>query len=148
MRYTMGTLGAAVALAVGCLAGTSGVAQAESGDSGRLYSPSALVLSVGNGEDAATASVQRAVTLRCAPTPGGDHPTAAQACTELRALNGEFTTLTDSDAPGRVCTKIWNPVVVTADGVWEGRRVSWSHTFANPCVMEAAQATQKGVFAF
>lgn len=26
-------------------------------------------------------------------------------------------------------------LVVTADGVWQGKRVSYSHTFANPCAM-------------
>ncbi|MFF3764319.1 subtilase-type protease inhibitor [Streptomyces sp. NPDC001922] len=146
MRYTIGALGAAAALAVGCLASTTAVAHADSQGQSSLYAPSALVLTIGKGEDAATAAVQRAVVLRCAPRPGGDHPAAAQACSQLRAVNGEFSALTQPPAPGTVCTRIYDPVTVTADGVWNGRRVSWSQTFANQCVMEGM--TQGNVFAF
>jgi hypothetical protein len=147
MRYTVRALGAVAALTVGWLAGTSGVAQAGTVEADSLYSPSALVLTVGKGEDATTASVQRAVLLNCAPRPGGTHPAAAQACKELRAVDGEFAALAGDGGQGRMCTKIWDPVVVTADGVWEGRRVSWSYTFANACVMEGGM--QGGaVFAF
>ncbi|MGP4003892.1 subtilase-type protease inhibitor [Streptomyces sp. 8N706] len=145
MRYTIGALGAAAALAVGCLASTTAVAHAQSGEESRLYAPSALILTVGKGEDAATAAVQRAVTLRCTPRPGGDHPAPAEACTQLRAVNGEFAALTDTAGSGTVCTRIWDPVVVTAEGVWEGRRVSWTHTFANQCVLDG---TQGSVFSF
>ncbi|MGV9390508.1 SSI family serine proteinase inhibitor [Streptomyces olivaceus] len=37
------------------------------------------------------------------------------------------------------------PVVVTVDGVWEGRRLSYERTFANECLKNATGA---GVFAF
>ncbi|NUS16153.1 MAG: protease inhibitor protein, partial [Streptomyces sp.] len=33
-----------------------------------------------------------------------------------------------------MCTKEYDPVVVTVDGVWQGRRVSYERTFANECV--------------
>jgi hypothetical protein len=149
MRYTLRALGAVAVLAVGWLLGASGVAQAGGADEareGRLYAPSALVLTIGKGDDAATASVQRAVLLSCTPRPVGTHPAPAQACWELRAVDGEFAALTGAGDPGKVCTKIWDPVVTTADGVWEGRRVSWSQTFANPCVMEGMM--RGSVFAF
>ena len=147
MRYTVRTLGAVAALTVGTLAGVSGTAQAgESGETS-LYAPSAVVLTVGKGEDAATASVQRAVLLNCAPRPGGTHPAPAQACAELRANGGDFAALAGTGNSGRVCTKIWDPVVVTADGVWQGKRVSWSHRFANPCEMSWAEEGAT-VFAF
>jgi hypothetical protein len=97
-----------------------------------LYAPSALVLTVGHGESAALATPARAVTLTCAPTPSGSHPAAALACAELRGAGGDFDALT-----GRgdvLCTKQYDPVVVTVDGVWQGKRVSYERTFANECV--------------
>ncbi|MFK4144699.1 protease inhibitor [Streptomyces sp. NPDC004065] len=108
-----------------------------------LYAPSALVLTVGHGTDAAAATPERAVTLTCAPGASGTHPAAADACAELRAAGGDFEALT---TPGDVvCTKIWNPVVVTAQGVWQGKRVSYERTYANECVKNAAASS---VFAF
>jgi hypothetical protein len=97
-----------------------------------LYAPSALVLTVGHGESAVLATPARAVTLTCAPTSSGSHPAAALACAELRTVGGDFDALT-----GRgdvLCTKQYDPVVVTVDGVWQGRRVSYERTFANECV--------------
>ncbi|MEU9916933.1 protease inhibitor [Streptomyces sp. NPDC051001] len=97
-----------------------------------LYAPSALVLTVGHGESAALVTPARAVTLTCAPTPSGSHPAAALACAELRGAGGDFDALT-----GRgdvLCTKQYDPVVVTVDGVWQGKRVSYERTFANECV--------------
>ncbi|MCJ1676746.1 subtilase-type protease inhibitor [Streptomyces sp. APSN-46.1] len=97
-----------------------------------LYAPSALVLGITAGEDTATGTVLRAVTLVCAPTPGGTHPSPAAACTELQANAGRLDALTErgSSVP---CTKEWNPMTVTADGVWQGRRLNYSYTFGNPC---------------
>ncbi|MGY0063076.1 subtilase-type protease inhibitor [Streptomyces sp. LZ34] len=99
----------------------------------RLHPASALVLSYGEGEDVGSAPVRRAVTLSCRPTPTGTHPTPGQACAELRAADGAFQALTARTEPGRACTKEWRPVTVTAEGVWEGRRVWYEHTFPNPC---------------
>lgn len=39
-----------------------------------LYAPSALVLTTGHGETAATVTPERAVTLNCAPTPPARTP--------------------------------------------------------------------------
>ncbi|MYS48118.1 protease inhibitor protein, partial [Streptomyces sp. SID5998] len=92
---------------------------------------------------AATATPERAVTLTCAPTASGTHPAAPDACAELRTVGGDFDALT---AGGDVlCTKEYNPVVVTAAGVWQGKRVSYERTFANECVKNAAMTS---VFAF
>ncbi|MFF8594717.1 protease inhibitor [Streptomyces sp. NPDC015220] len=108
-----------------------------------LYAPSALVLTVGHGNTAATATPERAVTLTCAPTASGTHPAAPDACAELRAAGGDFDALT---AAGDVlCTRQYDPVVVTAAGVWQGKRVSYERTFANECVKNAAMTS---VFAF
>ena len=97
-----------------------------------LYAPSALVLTVGHGDSAATATPLRAVTLSCAPTASGTHPAPAQACAELRGVGGDVTALTARDDV--LCTKLYDPVVVTVDGVWQGKRVSYEQTFANSCV--------------
>ncbi|WP_405741202.1 protease inhibitor [Streptomyces sp. NBC_00028] len=97
-----------------------------------LYAPSALVLTTGHGDSAATVTPARAVTLSCAPTPSGTHPAAALACAELRGVGGDFDALEARDDV--MCTKEYDPVVVTVDGVWQGRRVSYERTFANECV--------------
>ncbi|MEU6478738.1 protease inhibitor [Streptomyces sp. NPDC047017] len=108
-----------------------------------LYAPSALVLTVGHGDSPATATPERAVTLTCAPTASGTHPAAPEACAELRLAGGDFDALTASDDV--VCTREYRPVVVTADGVWQGKRVSYQRTFANDCVKNASLTS---VFAF
>ncbi|MFJ1967872.1 protease inhibitor [Streptomyces sp. NPDC087903] len=108
-----------------------------------LYAPSALVLTMGHGEDAATVTPERAVTLNCAPTASGTHPAPALACAELRAADGDFDVLTARDDV--TCTKQYAPVVVTVDGVWRGKRVSYERTFANECVKSSLGVS---VFAF
>lgn len=140
MRKTTGAIGLGAALTVSAVLGigTSGTANAEPVKPKSLYPPSALVLTVGYGADAATARVQRAVTLSCRPTPSGTHPAPAQACAELRSVNGTLGRLRTGAEPGRVCTKEWRPVTVTAEGIWDGRRVSYEHTFANNCFKNAA----------
>ncbi|MFD7131228.1 subtilase-type protease inhibitor [Streptomyces sp. NPDC059894] len=101
-----------------------------------LYAPSALVLTLGHGERAAAVSPSRAVTLTCAPTPSGSHPAPVEACAELRAAGGDLETLT---VPGdALCTKRYDPVVVTVDGVWDGRRVSYERLFPNECVKNSS----------
>ncbi|MCP9208928.1 subtilase-type protease inhibitor [Streptomyces sp. HD1123-B1] len=139
MRKTTGAigLGAAVALSAALGIGASGTANAAPAQPDSLYPASAMVLTVGYGADAATADVQRAVTLSCQPTASGTHPAAAKACAELRTVDGAFNSLTLSAEPGRICTKEWRPVTVTATGVWDGRRVSYEHTFANNCQRDA-----------
>ncbi|GGX96801.1 protease inhibitor [Streptomyces fructofermentans] len=97
-----------------------------------LYAPSSLVLTTGHGEFAADSTPERAVTLSCAPTASGTHPAALSACIELRSTGGDFDALaTRGDA---MCTREYDPVVVTVDGVWQGKRVSYERTFSNECV--------------
>ncbi|MFE7513525.1 subtilase-type protease inhibitor [Streptomyces sp. NPDC057540] len=140
MRHVR-TLGAtALAAATGlALIGTALIGTAEAAPEG-LYPPSALVLTLGQGDNPDTARVVRAVTLSCAPTPGGTHPGAASACAELAATGGDLGALTVRSG-GRPCTREWAPVTVTGDGVWQGRRVSWSETYANACVQHARTAS-------
>ncbi|MFP8940155.1 subtilase-type protease inhibitor [Streptomyces fenghuangensis] len=143
MRYAIKVLGVGTALAVTCLAGSAATATASPAQPEGLHAPSALVLTVGKGEDPATATVLRAVVLSCSPVPGGTHPAPAEACGELRSADGEFASLVESG--DRMCPMVWDPVTVTADGVWEGRRVSYAHTFSNACVMAD---TAPAVFSF
>ncbi|MEU1462466.1 protease inhibitor [Streptomyces sp. NPDC005727] len=100
-----------------------------------LYAPSALVLTTGHGETAAAATPERAVTLNCAPTASGTHPAAIDACAELRAVGGDLSALKGRDDVR--CTKLYDPVVVTVQGVWQGKRVSYERTFGNSCVKDA-----------
>ncbi|PCG85328.1 protease inhibitor protein [Streptomyces sp. WZ.A104] len=111
-----------------------------------LYAPSALVLTVARGEDPMTATVERAVTLTCAPRAEGTHPEAAAACKELASVQGKFAELTAGPS-NRICTRQWDPVVVTAHGVWEGKRVTFHTTYGNACEM-AGSVNDSSVFAF
>ncbi|GLX52611.1 subtilase-type protease inhibitor [Streptomyces hygroscopicus subsp. hygroscopicus] len=108
-----------------------------------LYAPSALVLTVGHGGDAATATPERAVTLSCAPGASGTHPDAPEACAELHAVGGDFDALQAREDVW--CDKLYDPVVVTAQGVWQGRRVSYERTFGNSCERDAVGGS---LFAF
>ncbi|MGW6023669.1 subtilase-type protease inhibitor [Streptomyces sp. NPDC055099] len=140
MRFFLKTVGATAVVAACVMSGTSGTAQAQPKPAGAgLLAPSSLVLAVGQGEEADTATMQRAVTLNCAPKASGTHPAASAACAELRSVNGEFAQLVNT-SPDAFCTKEWQPVVVTVDGVWQGKRVAWSMTFGNGCEMRASLA--------
>ncbi|EME98437.1 transglutaminase-activating metalloprotease inhibitor [Streptomyces mobaraensis NBRC 13819 = DSM 40847] len=144
MRYITGGIALGSALILGSLVGAGATASATPAPAPAaqqsLYAPSALVLTVGQGDKAASAGVQRAVTLNCMPKPSGTHPDARGACDQLRAASGNFAEITKIKS-GTACTKEWNPFVVTAEGVWEGQRVKYEHTFANPCEMKAGKGT-------
>ncbi|QDY77401.1 subtilase-type protease inhibitor [Streptomyces qinzhouensis] len=128
----------ALMLGVAGTALSTAAAQPAAGPAGAraLYAPSALVLTVGPGETRAGTTAERAVTLSCAPRATGTHPAAADACRELRSVGGDFRAL-PSELPQTLCTREWAPVTVTADGVWDGRRVGWSGTYNNSCEMAA-----------
>ncbi|MFF4896456.1 subtilase-type protease inhibitor [Streptomyces sp. NPDC001068] len=123
------TLGLTAAAVCGPLTGAAVAAPSS------LYAPSALVLTTGHGTDAATATPERAVTLNCAPAASGTHPAAAQACAELRGAGGDLDALAPRNDVW--CTKLYDPVVVTVAGVWQGKRVSYEHTFGNQCMRDA-----------
>ncbi|MDC0772504.1 subtilase-type protease inhibitor [Streptomyces sp. HD] len=112
-----------------------------------LYDPSALVMTTGHGEKAATTAPERAVTLNCAYTTTGTHPDPRQACADLDRVNGDFDRLATlrTNGTGQPCTKEYRPIVVTVQGVWRGTRVNYEHTFANRCIMETQGAS---AFAF
>jgi hypothetical protein len=82
-----------------------------------------------------------AVSLRCQPA-SGTHPKPVHACAELAAVNGHFERLHPRPL---ACTLIYQPVDVSADGHWRGKRRTFTATFANPCL--AAVGTN-GIFDF
>ncbi|MEV8536379.1 subtilase-type protease inhibitor [Streptomyces sp. NPDC051211] len=129
MRHRIAAVSAAALLA---LAGATGLAQAQPTS---LYAPSAVVLAVAQGEDEAT--VVRASTLSCAPTAQGTHPDPDAACAALAATAGTLDALLAAPDPNRACPMHYDPVTVTVDGVWQGSRISWKHTFSNACAMSA-----------
>ncbi|MEU0661861.1 MULTISPECIES: subtilase-type protease inhibitor [Streptomyces] len=134
--------GLATAAVLGPMTASGAAAEAAAPEP-RLYAPSALVLTVAQGESAATAVPLRAVTLTCTPTAAGTHPAPKKACEELRSVEGRFDRLGGEET--RPCIKIYDPVVVTAQGTWEGRRVNFEKMYANSCVM---QTEGSSVFSF
>lgn len=140
MRHRIAAVSAAALLS---LAGVAGVAQAQPAS---LYAPSALVFTVAQGDDSA-ATVVRASTLSCAPSAQGTHPDPKAACTALKATGGSLDRLLAAPDHGRACPMNYDPVTVTADGVWQGSRVAWKHTFSNACAMSAT-LNGNAVFAF
>ncbi|QKW05207.1 protease inhibitor protein [Streptomyces sp. NA04227] len=138
LAATISLAAAALALPLGNSATAAPTPEATS-----LYAPSELVLTLGHGASAAEATVERAVSLSCAPTARGTHPDPVAACAELREAQGDFALLTGAGVG--ICDKRYNPVVVTASGVWEGRRIGYERTFANQCAMNSQG---RSVFAF
>ncbi|MFD9725156.1 subtilase-type protease inhibitor [Streptomyces sp. NPDC059072] len=131
MRHRLAAVSAAAVL---CLAGATGVAEAQPAS---LYAPSALVFTITQGDDAATGTVLRAAVLSCAYTAEGTHPAPRAACDALNATGGEFNRLLSAPNPDRACPMHYDPVTVTADGAWHGSRIAWKHTFPNACQMSA-----------
>ncbi|MFJ9818573.1 subtilase-type protease inhibitor [Streptomyces sp. NPDC101151] len=127
------TAATATALVGGALIATSVTATAAPAG---LYAPSALVLTVSH-PGGSTDTAARAVTLSCMPGASGTHPNPTGACADLRAADGRPGSLL-SATPGRACTRLWSPITVTVDGVWQGTRTSWKYTFANFCEMNNA----------
>ncbi|MFD9969038.1 subtilase-type protease inhibitor [Streptomyces sp. NPDC059011] len=137
MRKTVRRAAGGATLAFALLGSTAGVAH---GAPATLYAPSALVLTTAHGQSTAT-SPERAVILTCAPGTTGTHPASDGACAALARVKGEFGSLGQiSRGQPRICTREYNPVTVTAKGIWQGKRVSYEHTFANECVKSAEGA--------
>lgn len=148
MRHLVKSAAAIPLLAAGTLVGLlSGgtTAHAASAAPETLYAPSALVLTVGEGETATTTAPLRATTLSCTPRPTGTHPEPDAACAELDSVGGDFTVLGSGPGDG-FCPMVHDPVVVTATGVWDGRRVHYERTYGNACLMGTEGAAT--VFAF
>jgi hypothetical protein len=93
--------------------------------------PSALVLSVSQGDTPGGVPAQRTVWLSCSPVVAGSHPRADAACGELEAAGGDFNALRGKGL--RFCPMIYLPVTLSADGIWNGAPVSYRQTYPNAC---------------
>ncbi|WP_030768332.1 subtilase-type protease inhibitor [Streptomyces sp. NRRL F-2664] len=141
MRHHIVTVSA---LSLLCVAGSTGLAAAQPA---QAHGPSALVFTVTRGSGEPADTVLRATTLTCAYTAEGTHPDPRAACDALNATDGELNRLLAAPSPSTVCPMYFDPVTVTADGVLNGKRVAWKHTFSNACVM-AATLNGNPVYAF
>jgi hypothetical protein len=91
----------------------------------KLHSFFALnIISVSSGKLVATAF------LTCGP-PGGTHPYPDDACKQLSTVNGEIGKIPEDPGP---CTRIFDPVILVAIGVWNGEPRSYQNEFSNRCV--------------
>ncbi|MBO3746448.1 hypothetical protein J5X84_10265 [Streptosporangiaceae bacterium NEAU-GS5] len=93
---------------------------------------SALVLTVSGGGPGT--SFERFSKLACDP-PRGTHPRRVRACAVLDQANGDPGNL-DPD-PDTTCPKVFDPVTVTANGIWRGRYVWFERTYSNTCAAHA-----------
>ncbi|MFJ8165895.1 subtilase-type protease inhibitor [Streptomyces sp. NPDC096136] len=137
MRHRSAVVSAAVLL---CLATATGAAQAAPATPApsAASGTSAMVFTFTKGADAAKGTVLRAVVLSCGYAAEGTHPNPRAACDALNATGGELDRLLAAPTPARPCPRQYDPVTVTADGVWKGGRLSWQNTFPNSCEMSAA----------
>lgn len=73
-------------------------------------------------------------TLRCDPD-SGSHPHPQQACAALATVDGHIERLQPLHV---VCSLIFDPVTAVATGHWNGRPVSFVHTYGNRCELGRA----------
>ncbi|MFC0551221.1 SSI family serine proteinase inhibitor [Planotetraspora thailandica] len=92
----------------------------------------ALHLTYAAGESARPP--QRSSMLNC-PATLGVRPVRAEACTVVEKVKGDLDQLQPTQ--GTVCPMMFSPVTVTANGVWDGRRVNFERTFGNACEMRS-----------
>lgn len=87
-----------------------------------------LTLTTGNAQSSDT----RGTLLMCNPSQG--HRSAATACAELEAVDGDIDRMTQKDT---FCPMIYAPVSARASGQWNGRPVEYQRQFGNACEMRA-----------
>ncbi|QUQ68777.1 SSI family serine proteinase inhibitor [Kutzneria sp. CA-103260] len=71
--------------------------------------------------------------LLCDPV-GGDHPYGDAACHDLSVASSDFDHLPGD--PNGVCatgSRHYDPVTVSATGIWEGTPITFEKTYDNPC---------------
>ncbi|MEV4377525.1 SSI family serine proteinase inhibitor [Streptosporangium sp. NPDC049644] len=102
--------------------------------SGDEFSARALVLTLTQG--ATTLPSTRTVVLQCSPIGGGTHPRTREACAALEPASGDVRKF--KPATGLICPLIYEPVTVSAVGVWKSRFTMSSQTFGNSCQMRNA----------
>jgi uncharacterized membrane protein len=75
-----------------------------------------------------------AVKLRCDPA-GGAHPKPAKACATLRKVAGQPDRIKAAEI---MCMMLYTPVTAEITGTWQGRQLTWRHTYGNRCEMTRA----------
>lgn len=85
--------------------------------------------------------VRTSVKLRC--PDGGTHPDPRAACADLAGVDGRVA---DIEPRSGICTRQYEPVTVSAYGLWRGLPRAYKEQFANRC--EAVHATGGNVFDF
>ncbi|MEU4832041.1 SSI family serine proteinase inhibitor [Streptosporangium sp. NPDC023615] len=93
----------------------------------------ALVLAISQGP--VISPTNRVVVLQCAPLGGGTHPRTRNACASLLPVNGDVGKFKPSTKT--FCPLIYDPVTMSAVGVWDGRFALSSQTFSNSCLLRA-----------
>jgi hypothetical protein len=92
-----------------------------------------LALSFAYGER--PSPVARHTLLSCVP-PRGTHPRPVEACEALTEAGGDPAELVP--LPGVICVMRYDPVTVTATGIWDGRFIRFERTYGNACTLYAA----------
>ena len=106
---------------------------APAGAAPRTTSPAAVLMLTSNPGETVSPAAKR-VLLTCAPD-NGTHPAPRASCAVLAAADGIISALRISrDA---ICPMIYDPVTVSAIGVWLGRQIRERMTFPNRCVLIA-----------
>ncbi|MFF3438833.1 SSI family serine proteinase inhibitor [Streptosporangium sp. NPDC002721] len=83
----------------------------------------------------------RTVRLGCMPLSGA-HPYGAQACMLLGRARGNPAYIR---LPWAACPRHYDPITVSAHGIWNGRYIRYQRTFSNYCELRAATGA---VFSF
>ncbi len=71
------------------------------------------------------------VELTCDPD-GGTHPDSQTACMQLSQVDGDVAHLPASQVH-IFCPMIFQPITVTATGLWRGRTVQFRDEYTNGC---------------
>src|SRR4051812_19178671 len=109
--------GAAALLAAACVTAAPAAAAAL---------PSSLTLTATTDGQA-----PHVVELSCDPV-AGTHPDAELACMQLDQVNGDIASMPGTEAH-IFCPMIFQPIRVTATGVWRGRTVLFQDSYTNSC---------------
>lgn len=72
-----------------------------------------------------------AVELTCDPI-GGNHPDAQTACLQLTEVDGDIARMPGTQAHV-FCPMIFQPITVSATGLWRGRTVLFQDRYTNSC---------------
>jgi hypothetical protein len=74
-----------------------------------------------------------AIAIQC-PDRADQHPYGEVTCAIVDAVDGDFYRL-----PGnpRSCSKEYDPVTATMNGLWRNRSIGWQKTYSNACMLDA-----------